>query len=48
MEYMLGNHNWAIFVGAVTLYAAWSYLYAYKDPDDPTRKTRPRMDEDEG
>lgn len=48
MEYALGNSGWAIFVGAVALYAAWSYLYAYKGPEDPTRQTRPRTDEDGG
>lgn len=47
MEYALGNPGWAIFIGAVTLYAGWSYLFAYKGPDDPTRQTRPRMDESE-
>lgn len=48
MEYVLGYHGWALFVGAVAVYAGWSYLYAYKGPDDPTRQTRPRMEDGEG
>lgn len=48
MEYYLGHSGWAIFVGLVTLYAAWSYLVTYKGPEDETRTTRPAPHDEEG
>ncbi len=48
MEYYLGNITWVYIIGAITGYAAWAYLIGYKGPDDPSRKTRPRMDDNDG
>jgi len=48
LEYSLGNSTWVFIMGAITLYAGWAYLYAYKGPHDPDRETRPRMDDNEG
>lgn len=47
MEYAMGNATWAYIVGAITLYAAWAYLYTYKGPDDPSRKGPAPQDADE-
>ncbi|MCV0427310.1 MAG: hypothetical protein K5905_17755 [Roseibium sp.] len=48
VEFVYGNSTWVFIAGAIALYAAWAYLVTYKGPDTPDRKTRPRMDEDEG
>ncbi|MBN9669268.1 hypothetical protein [Roseibium aggregatum] len=48
MEYASGETTWAFIVGAITVYAAWAYLYAYKGPDHPSRKTAAETDESEG
>jgi hypothetical protein len=47
VEYYFGNKTWVYIVGAIAVFAAYAYLYAYKGPDDPSRETRPRMDKDE-
>ncbi|TYC52800.1 hypothetical protein FMN50_16535 [Rhodobacterales bacterium] len=47
-EYAMGNTTWAYIVGAITLYAGWSYLYTYKGPDHPDRSSSSAGDPDEG
>ncbi|WP_428642363.1 hypothetical protein [Roseibium sp.] len=48
VEYYFGNTTWVYIMAAITAYAGWAYLVAYKGPDDPDRKTRPRMEDNEG
>ncbi|MEM9629966.1 MAG: hypothetical protein AAGA50_01480 [Pseudomonadota bacterium] len=48
LEYLTGSTTWVFIAGGICLYAAWAYLVTYKGPDDPSRKTRPRMDDNEG
>lgn len=45
VEYAFENTTWVYIMVAITAYAGWSYLIAYKGPDDPSRETRPRMDD---
>ncbi|WP_422039812.1 hypothetical protein [Roseibium sp.] len=47
VEFAAGNTGWASIVGAITAYAAWCYLYAYKGADDPSRKDPAQANEDE-
>ena len=46
IEYYFQNMSWVYITLAITAYAFWSYLIAYKGPETEGRKTRPRMDED--
>ncbi|MCK7610905.1 hypothetical protein M0H32_01925 [Roseibium sp. CAU 1639] len=48
VEYSFGNTTWVYIMAAITAYAGWAYLVAYKGPDHADRQTRPRMEEDEG
>lgn len=48
VEYAFGNITWVYIMAAITAYAAWAYLFNYKGPDDPSRVTRSRMEDDEG
>lgn len=45
-EYSMGETTWTYIVGAITLYAAWAYLYAYKGPEHPSRKADTPQSED--
>lgn len=47
LEFAAGNTGWASIVGAITAYAAWCYLYAYKGSDDPSPKDPAQANEDE-
>lgn len=47
VEYSFGNTTWVYIMAAITGYAGWAYLFAYKGPEHPDRETRPRMEEDE-
>ena len=36
LEFYSGARTWGIIALAFAGYAAWQYLYAYKEPDQPT------------
>jgi hypothetical protein len=42
VEYLNNNQTWAIIIAAITAYAAWGYLFAYK----VTSADEPRTGED--
>ncbi len=48
VELAFENTTWFYIMTAITAYAAWSYLYAYKGPDDPSRETRSQSDDNQG
>ncbi|MEM8701436.1 MAG: hypothetical protein AAGF82_06385 [Pseudomonadota bacterium] len=47
VEFTMGNTGWASIVGAITAYAGWCYLYAYKGSAVPSAETSEKASEDE-
>ena len=47
VEFAMGNTGWGSIIGAVTAYAAWCYLYAYKGSDATASEASAEASEDE-